>query len=192
MKRNKAETTNQKRLKHKIIRHIDFKWIFLITILSFFISVVFSAVSSEALKNVNNLLAFLILLIFILIGIIFDVIGVAATSGTEKQFHSMASKKVRGALDAVWIIRNAEKVSSFCNDVVGDISGIISGATGAIIISRLTTGLTIKDFVIGLCITGIIASLTIGGKAIGKSMGMNYSSNIIFWVAGIMNIFTRK
>ena len=111
---------------------VNWKWICTITVLSFLISVSMSYISSEALKNVGNILAFVILLIFIAIGIVFDIVGMAATSATEKEFHSMAAKKVSGAKEAVWLSRNASKVSSICNDVVGDISGIISGATGAI------------------------------------------------------------
>ena len=35
------------------------------------------------------------------------------------------------------MLRNASRVSSVCNDVVGDICGIVSGATGAVIVARL-------------------------------------------------------
>lgn len=150
---------------------VNWKWICTITVLSFLISVSMSYISSEALKNVGNILAFVILLIFIAIGIVFDIVGMAATSATEKEFHSMAAKKVSGAKEAVWLSRNASKVSSICNDVVGDISGIISGATGAIIIARLTAGMDFfPALVISLAITGLIAALTIGGKAIGKGI----------------------
>ena len=85
-------------------------------------------------------LSFAVLLLFIALGIVFDMIGVASTSATEKEFHSMAAHRVRGAREAVWMVRNAEKVSSICNDVVGDICGIISGATGALIVAHITSG----------------------------------------------------
>jgi CBS domain containing-hemolysin-like protein len=148
-----------------------------------------SYVSSEALGNVGNILAFVILFIFIAIGILFDIIGMAATSATEKEFHSMASRKVSGAKEAVWLSRNASKVSSLCNDVVGDISGIISGATGALIVARLTSGMDILPALLtSLTITGLIAALTIGGKAIGKGFGIGYSVKIVFAVGKILSI----
>lgn len=72
-----------------------------------------SLVSDVLLKNVNLLVAFIILIFIILIGIIFDIIGVAVTVSNETPFHAKAANKVPGAKLAVTFIRNAEKVSSF-------------------------------------------------------------------------------
>ncbi len=161
-------------------RLINWKWVLTITVLSFMISVSMSWLSSEALAQVNNIVAFVILLLFIALGILFDIIGMAATSATEKEFHSMASRRVAGAREAVWLSRNAEKVSSICNDVVGDIAGIISGATGAVITSRITQGLPpLGTPVVTMTITGLIAALTIGGKAVGKGLGIRFSVRIV-------------
>ena len=111
---------NRKKHKPRLWDMVNWKWVGTITALSFLISVSMSYLSNEALKTVNNVAAFFILLLFVAIGIVFDIIGVAATSTTEKELHSMAAKKVHGARQAVWLSRNAEKVASFCNDVVGD------------------------------------------------------------------------
>ncbi len=171
-----------------VLRQVNWKWVGTITVLSCLISASMSYISSEALNNVGNIVAFIILLLFIAIGILFDVIGMAAASATEKEFHSMAAKKVAGAKEAVWLSRNANKVSSICNDVVGDISGIISGATGAIIVAHLTAGMDpIPVTVISLTITGLIAALTIGGKAVGKGFGIGYSIQIVFAVGRILS-----
>lgn len=168
-------------------RLIQWKWVLTITALSFLISVSMSWLSNEALAQVNNLVAFIILLLFIGLGILFDVVGVAATSATEKEFHSMASRRVAGAREAVWLSRNAEKVSSICNDVVGDIAGIISGATGAVIIGRVTQGLPAPSvIVVSMTITGLIAALTIGGKAIGKGFGIRFSVRIVHTVGRVL------
>ena len=80
------------------------------------------------LRNVQVLVAFIILVVIILTGILFDIIGVAVTAADEKPFHSMSSRKLLGAKTSVALIRNASKLSNFCNDVIGDICGIISGA----------------------------------------------------------------
>ena len=75
------------------------------------------------------LLALLILALFIGLGILFDIIGVAVTAADPRPFHSMAAHKEKGAKEALKLLRNADRVSSVCNDVVGDICGIVSGAT---------------------------------------------------------------
>ena len=147
-------------------RLIDTKWVGTIMPVSFALSVGMSYVSNEALNSAGTALSFVVLFFFIALGIVFDMIGIAAASGTEREFHSMAAHKVRGAREAVWMLRNAEKVSSICNDVVGDICGIISGATGALIAANLAAGRSgVMTVVISLLVTGMISALTIGGKA---------------------------
>ena len=172
---------------------VNVRWIATISIASFFLSVIMSYTSNQALEHVGNLIAFVILFAFIALGILFDVIGVAATVSTEKRFHSMAARKVSGAKQAIWITRNAEKVGSFCNDVVGDISGIISGATSAVIITHLTNnGTDLRSIALSLVITGCVSSLTIGGKAIGKTIGISRSEDIVFMVGRLLAVFSWK
>ena len=111
----------------------------------FFIAVVLSAAlslaSDQALDGAGLAVAFVVLLSFILLGIVFDIIGVSVTAADEKPFHSMAARKTPGAREALNLIRKADKVSSFCNDVVGDICGIISGSTGAVIVVQIQSAL---------------------------------------------------
>jgi len=165
------------------------KWIASITIVSFVLSVVMSYVSNEALSSAGTLLSFVVLFLFIALGIIFDMIGVAATSATEKEFHSMAAHRVRGAREAVWMTRNAGKVSSICNDVVGDICGIISGATGALIVSRITAGLAgARVLLVSLLITGIVSAMTIGGKAMGKGIAIANSRGVLLICGELLSI----
>ena len=105
----------------------------------------------------------------------------------------MAARKVPGAKQAIWIVRNAEKVGSFCNDVVGDISGIISGATSAVIITHLTNNAAdLRSVLLSLAITGCVASLTIGGKAVGKTLGISRSEDIVFLVGRLLAFFSWK
>ncbi|MFQ9126695.1 MAG: hypothetical protein ACLR4Z_07780 [Butyricicoccaceae bacterium] len=70
--------------------------------------------------------------------------------------------------------RNAEKVSSICNDVVGDICGIISGATGALIVDTYHLRCDVRRLkvAVSLLITGLVSALTIGGKAAGKGIAV--------------------
>lgn len=172
---------------------VNVRWIATISITSFFLSVLMSYTSNRALESVGNIIAFVILLVFISIGILFDIIGVASTVATEKRFHSMAARRVNGAKQAIWIVRNAEKVGSFCNDVVGDISGIISGATSAVIITRLTQdGTDVRSVILSLVITGCVSSLTIGGKAIGKTFAISHSEDIVFLTGRVLSILPWK
>ena len=166
-------------------------WIIKIVILSFIISVSFSFISEMTIPKLNIMLSIIICLVFILIGILFDMIGVSVTASDEAIFNSMASKKIRGAKLAVKFKKNADKVSSFCNDVVGDISGIISGAAGAVIAIRLSTILNMNPLLITLLITGLISSITIGGKAIVKGRAIKRSNIILHRFTKILSLFYK-
>lgn len=179
----------QKRKAPQKPRLINTGWVATITGMSFLLSAAMSYASNEALSKANTVLSFVVLFIFIALGIIFDMIGVAATSATEKEFHSMAAHRVRGAKEAVWMSRNAGKVSSICNDVVGDICGIISGATGALIVTRITAGLSGgRVLMVSLLITGSVSAATIGGKAAGKGIAIAFSSRVLAMCGRILSL----
>lgn len=166
----------------------NIKWILLITSLTFVISMIFSYLSETILKKSNIVIELLVLLTVILIGIIFDMIGVAVTTCAEYPFHAMASRKIKGAKTAIKLIKNKDKVSSFCNDVIGDICGIVSGTAGVIIATSIA-----KDSIIcSLLVTATISSLTIGGKALGKKVAVNKSENITKIVSKILSIMEHK
>ena len=103
----------------------------------------------------------------------------------------MNSRKVKGASVAVMFKKNAEKVSSFCCDVIGDICGIISGAAGTTISLQLATVTGIDVLWTSLLVAAVIASLTIGGKAIGKSFAINKSDIILYSFAKIVSNFYK-
>ena len=184
----KKEIKKQIQIKNK--QKINYNWIIKITIIAFIISIIFSSLSEIFVKNINIYLAILILFIFIAIGILFDMIGVAVTSADEQPFHSMSSRKVKGAKQAVFLKKNADKVSSFCNDVIGDICGIISGSVGVTISVSLSKYIPL--FISTLLITAIIAALTIGGKAIFKSVAINKSNEILYNFAKLISIFKKS
>ena len=162
----------------------------------FFIAVTLSAAlsfaSDQALDGAGLAVAFVVLLAFILLGIVFDIIGVAVTAADEKPFHSMAARKTPGAREALNLIRKADKVSSFCNDVVGDICGIISGSTGAVIVVQIQTAFGMPGMVISLAVTALTSGLTIGGKALGKSFAIAKSTAVLQLVGRLLHLFSRK
>nr|WP_297175968.1 hypothetical protein [uncultured Agathobaculum sp.] len=170
-------------------RLINVKWVATIMPVSFVLSVVMSYISNEALNSAGTILSFVVLFFFVALGIVFDMIGIASASATEKEFHSMAAHRVRGAKEAVWMTRNAEKVSSICNDVVGDICGIISGATGALIVANITSGMSgVGVVLISLLVTGLVSAMTIGGKAAGKGVAMAFSSRVLSICGRILSV----
>ena len=162
----------------------------------FFIAVILSAVlsfaSDQALDGAGIGVAFAVLLAFILLGIVFDIIGVSVTAADEKPFHSMAARKTPGAREAIGLIRKADKVSSFCNDVVGDICGIISGSTGAVIVTQLYASFGLPSIAMSLAVTALTSGLTIGGKALGKSFAIAKSTAVLQLVGRILHIFSRS
>ena len=174
----------QKKEKRKSFskKRTNFRWVIKMIIWTFVISMTFSFLSSQILSAADYILACSILLVFIFIGVLFDILGVAVTSANEKPFHSMAARKVPGAIEALRLIRSAEKVASFCNDVVGDISGIISGTTSAVVVTRLVGDFSLSEVFIQLVVSGLVAALTVGGKAMGKSFAMNFNTEIVHFV----------
>jgi len=171
----------------------DKKWIIMITLFSFAASAFFLAISELIFQNASNIFAFIIVFIIIAIGIIFDIIGVAVTAADETPFHAMASRKYYGAKRSIRLIRNANKVSNFCNDVVGDICGIISGTAGALIVMRMTEGKSsLESVLFGLLASGTIAAITVGGKAIGKTVAIENSNYIVYKTGVVLQFICGK
>lgn len=186
----KKELNGYDKKKEKKLANI--KWILRITLLAFTISFCFSFLSESIIPKVNIIVGITILIIFILLGIIFDMIGVAVTASDMAPFNSMSARKVYGAKVAVKLKKNAEKVSSFCNDVIGDVCGIISGSTGAIVAVSLANTLKLDVTLVTLIIMSLIAALTIGGKAAGKSLAINQSNYILYKFAKAISIFYKN
>jgi len=170
----------------------NMKWVLFITFWTFVLAIGISVVAENLVQNLDVLFAFIILLIIIFIGILFDVIGIAVTAASEKPFHAMAANKIDEARIAIKLVRNSSQVSNFCNDVIGDISGIISGAVATSIIFRLILIVGIADgTILTILLTAFTASLTVGGKGVGKSIAEYHHEQIIFQVAKVVN-FAEK
>ena len=176
----------------KTKKNIDINWIIKIIIASFIISIIFTLISEMVIPSVGIIMGIVLTFIFILIGVIFDMVGIAVATADEAQFHSMSSKRVKGAKMALKLKRNAAKVSSFCNDVVGDICGIVSGSTGAVIAIKMVELYKLNGLLVTLVVMGIISALTIGGKALEKGVAMKKSNKILYNFARILSIFSKE
>ena len=178
----KADPEASKREKRKQI-----KWIITIFLATMVISGTISFLSDILMEASSMAVAFVILLVIILIGIIFDIIGMAVASADEKPFHAMAARKVPGAKASIRMLRNAERVSSICNDVVGDICGVVSGSASATIAAQILRNFEFSmPQIVGLLMSALCAGLTVGGKAIGKSFAVNSSTKIVHSVGRII------
>lgn len=165
------------------------RWVLRIFLMSVVLSALLSFASGVVLADAGYALAVAVLVAFVGLGIVFDVVGVAVTAADARPFHSMAAHREKGAREALSLLKNAEKVSSFCNDVVGDICGIVSGSTAAAIVLRLQSSFGTQSILISIAVTALISGLTIGGKAIGKRLALNRSTAVVFRVGRLMRVF---
>lgn len=174
----KIETKNKS-------KKADKKWIIIVSTSALLISALLSLLSELILPNTFIVINIVLVILFIALGIVFDIIGVAITTAEEKMFHAMATKKIKGAKRAIKLIKNKEKASSFCNDVIGDICGVVSGSCGITIAVKMASLLEINVLIPTIIVTSLISALTIGGKAIGKTFAVNNSNEIVFTITKI-------
>ena len=168
------------------------RWVVTVFFVTLVVSGMISLISDEVMARSGLLAAFAILLGIVFLGIIFDIIGMAVATASEKPFHSMAARKVPGAQEAIRLLRNAERVSSICNDVVGDICGVVSGSASATIAALILTHVdTVWPRAVSLCMSALVAGLTVGGKAIGKTIAVNSCTQIVHLVGRILYTLNR-
>lgn len=178
--------------KEDLFNKYNIRWVVTISIGTFILAVIFGVITENSINSLETFLSFIILFFIIIIGIIFDIFGIAITKAEEKPFHSMASKKIDEAKVAIRIIRNAGPVSNFCNDVVGDISGIVSGGIGTTLIFRIIKTYEIKNgIIVSIFMTATIASLTVGGKALGKAIALLHFEEITYNLAKFINFIEK-
>ncbi len=149
---------------------------------TFILAMSFSYIFEVLLSDVSLLIAFMMLIGIIIIGIVCDGIGNAVVAVDEVTFHSMAASKVKGAKESISLIRNAPMVANLFNDVIGDIAGIISGSTGAAIVLSLGREFGTDTILLSIAMSGFVAALTVGGKAVGKMIAISKARYIVYYV----------
>ena len=196
MKIKKEKVKYEKKLKvvDKVPKKIiDYKWLLIISLVAFLLSCFFSGLTEIIVPNLNSIIGIIVVLIIVFINVLFDMIGTAITAADIAPLNSMAAKRIKGSKLAIELIKNAEKTSAICNDVIGDVCGIISGSVGVLISSIIAKSCGFSDSSITtLLVTAIIASLTIGGKSIGKSIAINKSDVIVFKFAKFLSVFKKE
>lgn len=187
-KLEKEETSKSKRAKKPM------NWAVKITIITFLIAFLMGMFADILSKNLSFFPALLVLIFIILVGIIADMAGIAIATADEKTINAMAARKIGGAKEALALLKNAEKATNIFNDVIGDIAGIISGATSATIgvylVAMLKDFLEKGNFQMGQflllsLLSALVAALTVGGKAAGKKYAMKNAAGIVYLVGKI-------
>lgn len=134
-----------------------------------------------------------VLVLLIVIGIIFDIIGVAFASSDQTPFMAMSAKKNKKAHYALKLLKNADIVSNFCNDVIGDICGIVSGAAGAAIaLKALVFNAGMPEMAVSIAVSALIAASTVAGKAWGKKIAFKRNKEIVLFVGSLAHFFNFR
>ena len=167
------------------------RWVIQAFCLTFVLSLLMSYVTTNSISNLNIVTAMLILIVVVFIGILMDIIGVAVTVADESEFHAKATKKKKGSKTSIKLIKKAAIVANICADVIGDVCGVLSGAISAMIAVKLTQNYGLPSNVQFL-ISAIVASITVGGKAIGKNIADNKSTEIVYVVGVILSKFVKE
>lgn len=162
-------------------------------VISLVLSAFFSYISN-LVENADQLVVVIVLLAFlVLTGVLFDAIGVAVTSCDVTPIISMASRKVYGAKTALNLVKNSDTVSSICNDIIGDIFSIISGACSAALVVKITTSLEETwQIVVSIAVSALVSAMTIGGKAFMKKIAIDNSKDFVMFVARILAVFSKE
>jgi len=179
-------------MKNNKKKNSQLGWSFVVLLLAFTLSLLFGVASEFALDKASIWIAALIIVIFIIVAILSDMVGVAIASAVPEPFHAMAARKVRGAKQALKLVNNASKVASIASDVIGDVCGILSGAAAASIAIMIDAGSIVANVFIGAGFSALVASITIFGKSIFKKYAIDNAEKIILILGKVMSLFSRE
>lgn len=190
---NKPKDTKLKLKQTKNViksKKMSWRWPIKIFLITLILSLIFSISSELILSSTGIIISSLIIFVLLVTSVIFDMLGVAVAAASLEPFVAMSSKRIKGSKEAIMLVKNAEKVSSFASDVVGDMCGILSGAVGASIAFQLynLTG-DFKTILIAAFVSSLIAALTVFGKAVGKKFAINNPEKIVFMASKILSFF---
>ncbi|MBQ7308142.1 MAG: hypothetical protein IJW82_06420 [Clostridia bacterium] len=175
-------------------KHPMLSWALLATFMTVVLSSLFSFLSETVLTNTSIIISCVIAIVFVLLNVITDTLGVSVTACEKTPFLAMASNKIKGAKEALILIDNADKISNICSDIIGDICGIMSGAVGANIVTQilLLNNGSMNSIIVSVLISTSIAAITVFFKAIGKYLATRYYTQIVLFTSKVLSIFIKK
>lgn len=143
------------------------------------LAIVFGLFSELVLDGASVTISVLVLVFFLVLALFSDMIGIAVTTCDKVPFLSMASRKIRGAKSSLWLIKRQDKVASVCCDIIGDISAIISGSVGLTLAYAIAQNVQFSTLTTTVVVSSVIASFTVGCKAIVKTYSIKNSHKIV-------------
>ena len=167
-------------------------WIYKVFFMTFILSIIFSTISNLIAYNAGLIIIFIILLLIIFIGIMFDMVGTSVLTSKQSTFHAMSSKRIKGAKEALKLLKNNVQVTNLCLDVFGDMCGILSGGLGAVLAVSVSNTAELPLTLTSVIIGAFISSLTVGGKAICKGIAVKNSDFIVFNVGKLYHLLKIK
>lgn len=167
-------------------------WALKVSVLTFILAMLISLFAEVSLPGASLAAALALLLVLVAIGIAADILGIAVTAVTLAPFTAMAAKRIRGAAESIRLVKHADRVANICNDVIGDICGIVSGAAGAAIALRLTLSPEAPKFLPAIIVSSLIAAVTVSGKALGKRVALDNCRRIVFFAGQVISLFHRQ
>ncbi len=171
----------------------NLRWLIEVFLISLGLSILFALVSELMLAHSSLGLALILIILLMLANVFFDIIAMAVTACSIKPLLELSKRNQKGADVAIKMVKNADKVSCICGDVVGDICGILCGAGGVTISAILLSCFPgANSLIISLLLNSLIASITISAKAIGKSYALNHSTQIVIFVARKLIFVSKK
>lgn len=178
--------------KNQSKKKYNLKWPITAMIISFVISFSVGIMSEFLISGTGIILTLLLICIILAISIITDMIGVSVTASNVEPFMAMASKKIKGSKEAIKLIKNAEKYSSFFCDIIGDVCGTLAGALGASLTASLVINNEIVLAFVSAGISATIATITIFGKALGKKYAINKGNEIVYKLGKFISFFKKS
>lgn len=192
---NKTNQQNNKKLKNvkKFKNSKKSHWALKAIVITFFLSAFFSFIS-ELTASTGDIIVTLLLLIFLISGsVLADGIGVSVAACELSPLYAMASKKVPGSKTAIRLVKNAEVVSNICNDIIGDIFAILSGACITLVAAKIYESCTdFNEKLVTILVSSVVAAMVVGGKALLKNIAINKAKEFVMFTARVLSIFIRE
>lgn len=169
-------------------------WAIKITFITFCLGMLISLASELASSASGIVVAGMIIIFLLVVSVLTDAIAVAVAASDVEEFAALASVSPNNKTIklAHKLVKNKDRVNNICADVIGDVCSILNGACGATIaleVMRLfqTDKLSL---LVSITFSSILAALTVGGKAMVKSIAIGRSREFVLYSAKIIRIFT--
>lgn len=186
----KNKAAEEKKKPHK--KGIDGKWILTALILTLALSFVFSVISELIIMSAPLWIAYAVIVVLVFISVLFDIVGTAITACDMEPFLAMAARKVKGAKRAVYLAKHANRVSSICSDIIGDVCGILSGSCGAVIVAmQFVSDAGTVPMLLSIAFSSVLAAITVTGKAVGKQFAIGKANSVILSVGKLLCVFSK-